>query len=491
VDGLDDVLGGGLTPRRLYLIEGVPGAGKTTLAMQFLMEGVRQGQPVLLVTLSETYEEIADTAASHGWSLNGIDVHEVIPAESSLQNDEQYTMFHPSEVELSQTTNAILGKVDQLKPRRVVFDSLSELRLLAGTPLRYRRQILALKQYFAGRNCTVLLLDDMADADRDLQVQSISHGVILLEQLLPEYGTDRRRLRVVKYRGRQYRGGYHDYKIERGGLVVYPRLIAAEHRGKTERSKFASGVAQLDTLLGGGIESGTSTLIIGAPGTGKSSLAAQFASTAADRGQRTAFFNFDESVETFLTRADGLGMPVRQYVESGLISVQPVDPAELSPGEFCSRIRTAVEENNANIVVIDSLNGYLNAMPGERFLVIQLHELFMYLGRQNVATILIAAQQGLIGMLMTSPVDATYLADAVILLRYFEASSEVRQAISVVKKRGGAHERTIREFRLDQGRVHVGPPLRNFHGVLTGVPTLEKPTTSPSAEQCEASTDAD
>jgi circadian clock protein KaiC len=491
VAGLDDVLGGGFTPRRLFLIEGVPGSGKTTLAMQFLMSGVRQRQPVLLVTLSETQQEIADTAASHGWSLDGITVHEVVPSESSLQTDDQYTMFHPAEVELSQTIRSLLDQVDQLKPRRVVFDSLSELRLLAGSPLRYRRQILALKQYFAGRNCTVLLLDDMTTADRDLQVQSISHGVVLLEQLQPEYGSDRRRLRVVKYRGRQYRGGYHDYKIERGGLTVYPRLVAAEHRGAADRIRHPSGVSELDALLGGGIESGTSTLIVGAPGAGKSSLTAQFAYTGVGRGQRTSMFLFDESVKTFLMRAEALNMPLRQYVDSGQVAIIPIDPAELSPGEFCDRIRVAVDENNANIVVVDSLNGYLNAMPGERFLVNQLHELFMYLGQRNVATLLTAAQQGLIGMQMTSPVDATYLADAVILLRYFEAAGEVRKAISVVKKRGGFHERTIREFRLDRGRVEVGPPLHNFHGVLSGIPTMQKPLERDQAQQREASSDAD
>jgi circadian clock protein KaiC len=423
------------------------------------------------------------TAASHGWTLDGITIFELVQQESGLQADEQYTMFHPSEVELNQTTMAILAEVERLKPRRVVFDSLSELRLLAGNPLRYRRQILAFKQYFAGRNCTVFLLDDMTANDRDLQVQSISHGVLMLEQLNPEYGADRRRLRVVKYRGRKFRGGYHDYKIERGGLIVYPRLVAAEHRTKVERYRFASGITELDSLLGGGIESGSSTLIMGAPGTGKSSLAAQFASSAADRGQRSAMFIFDESVDTLMTRAEGLGMRLREHFESGTITVQPIDPAELSPGEFCQNIRAAVDKNKVDIVVIDSLNGYLNAMPGERFLVIQLHELFMYLGQRNVAMMLIAAQQGLIGMQMHSPVDATYLADAVILLRYFESQGEVRQAISVIKKRGGAHERTIREFRLNNGSIEVGQPLNHFRGVLTGVPVLENPSSEQPADK--------
>jgi len=473
ISGLDEILGGGFTQRRLYLIEGVPGSGKTTFAMQFLMEGVRRQEPVLYVTLSETKEELEATAASHGWTLEGMSIREVVPSEASLHQDEQYTMFHPSEVELSETTKTILDEVDQLKPRRVVFDSLSELRLLAGNPLRYRRQILALKQYFAGRNCTVLLLDDLTASDRDLQVQSISHGVILLEQLNPEYGSDRRRLRIVKYRGRRFRGGYHDYEIERGGITVFPRLVAAEHRTSSERVRLASGIPELDALLGGGIESGSSTLIVGAAGTGKSSLAAQFAAAAAERGQRTAMFVFDESIDTLLTRAVGLGIELQKHLDSGTISIRQVDPAELSPGEFVHRIRIAVERDKADVVAIDSLNGYLNAMPGERNLIIQLHELLTYLGQRNVATLLVSAHQGLIGSSMNSPVDATYLADAVILLRYFEARGEVRQAISVMKKRGGRHERTIREIRLSDGRIQIGEPLKNFRGVLTGVPTFE------------------
>jgi circadian clock protein KaiC len=472
VAGLDEVLGGGFTPKRLYLVEGVPGSGKTTLAMQFLLEGVRCKEPVLYVTLSESKEELDDTAASHGWTLEGMTVREVVPANGGVDDDE-YTMFHPSEVELSETVKAILKQVDQLKPRRVVFDSLSELRLLAGNPLRFRRQILALKQYFAGRDCTVLLLDDMTSADRDLQVQSISHGVVLLEQLNPEYGSDRRRARVVKYRGRRFRGGFHDYEIIRGGLRVFPRLVAAEHRSRSKRIRLASGIAEMDSLLGGGVESGTSTLIVGAAGTGKSSLTAQFAAAAAERGQRTVMFIFDESLETLLTRASSLGINLQKYVESEMVKIHPVDPAELSPGEFVHQIREAVERDKVDVLVIDSLNGYLNAMPGERNLIIQLHELLMYLGQRNVATMLVSAHQGLIGAQMTSAVDASYLADAVILLRYFESQGSIRQAISVIKKRGGQHERTIRELWLREGRIEIGEPLHNFRGVLTGVPTME------------------
>jgi circadian clock protein KaiC len=456
----------------MYLLEGVPGSGKTTLALQFLLEGARRSEPVLYVTLSETEEELRGVADSHGWCLDGITIRELIPSEDSLRPDEQYTMFHPSEVELSETIKTILADVERIKPARVVFDSLSELRLLAGNPLRYRRQLLALKQFFAGRSCTVLLLDDLTSTSNDLQVQSIAHGVVKLEQMHPEYGAERRRLIVLKYRGVRFRGGYHDFIIQRGGIAVFPRLVAGEYRPAAEMEKLACGIAEMDALLGGGIERGTSTLIAGAAGTGKSSLAAQFVASAAARNQRAALFIFDESPNTLLTRAAGLGIDLRGHVAAGRITLQPVDPAELSPGEFSHAIRRAVERG-ASIIVIDSLNGYLNAMPEERFLIIQLHELLTYLGQAGVATLPIGAHQGLIGGPMITPVDASYLADAVILMRYYETNGEVRQAISVVKKRGGAHERTIRDFRLEGGRIRVGPPLRDFRGVLTGVPIFE------------------
>lgn len=473
IAGLDDILNGGLTPNRLYLVEGVPGSGKTTLALQFLLEGVRRGEPVLYVTLSETMEELRGVAESHGWKLDGIHVRELVPSEESLRPDEQYTMFHPSEIELSETTKTILIDVEQHRPVRVVFDSLSELRLLAGNPLRYRRQILALKQFFAGRSCTVVLLDDMTSADHDLQVQSIAHGVLLLEQLNPDYGAERRRLRVVKFRGSRFRGGYHDYAIRRGGLEVFPRLVAGEHRPPAVSDVLASGLTELDALLGGGIERGTSTLIVGAAGTGKSSIAAQFVAAAAARGQNSALFIFDESVTTLLNRAAGLGIDLRPHVAGGRVSIQQVDPAELSPGELTQSIRRAVEDRGAAVVVIDSLNGYLNAMPEERYLIAQLHELLTYLGQAGVATVLVSAHQGLIGTQMTAVVDASYLADAVVLMRYFEARGEVRQAISVVKKRAGPHERAIREFTMEGGRMRVGAPLKEFRGVLTGVPVFE------------------
>lgn len=480
IPGLDDVLGGGLTPGRLYLVEGAPGAGKTTLAMQFLLAGVAVDEQVLYITLSESAEELAGVADSHGWDLRKIHTRELLPPEETLGTEEQYTLFHPSEVELPEKTLAILTDVDEIKPTRVVFDSLSELRLLAGTSLRYRRQLLALKQFFSGRRCTVLMLDDMTAMEHDLQVQSIAHAVIRLEQLQTDYGATRRRLIVTKYRGMRYREGFHDYKIVHGGLDVFPRLIAAEHVNPLQQTKLPSGLPTLDKLLGGGIERGTSTLLVGAPGTGKSSLAVQFAVTAARRGETAALFIFDESIATLRTRCAGMGMDLAPHLDTGRIQVRQVDPAELSPGEFVHNIQQVVAERHPAVIVIDSLNGYLNAMPDERFLIVQLHELLTYLGQAGVATLLIGAHHGLIGTQMQTPVDASYLADSVVLLRYYEAEGEVRQAISVIKKRGGAHERTIRSLELSAEGIHVGPALRQFRGILTGVPVVVGAAPPPS-----------
>jgi circadian clock protein KaiC len=473
VSGLDDVLGGGFRRNRCYLIEGVPGSGKTTLALQCMRAGANRGEPVLYVTLSETAEELRAAAASHGWSLDGVTIREIMPAEEALDPGEASTMFHLSEVELAATTQQVLSDVESLRPTIVVIDSLSELRLLSGSPLRYRRQIMALKQYFNKRGCTVMLLDDLTAIGQDTHVQSIVHGVILLEQMNPEYGADRRRLRVRKYRGNAFRGGYHDYAIRTGGIEVYPRLVAAEYRANTARRKLESGIPEIDSLLGGGIEQGTSTLIVGAAGTGKSTLAAQFAAAAARRGDKSALYVFDESPITLTTRAAELGVALQPGIESGLVNVRQVDPAELSPGELTHAIRVAVERDHVKLVVIDSLNGYLNAMPEERFLSVQLHELLTYLGQRNVATILVCAHSGLLGANMSSPIEASYLADAVVLLRYFENRGEVRQALSVMKKRGSKHERTIREFGFENGRIYVGTALREFRGVLTGVPVYE------------------
>ena len=469
--GLDDILGGGLPTNHLYLIDGEPGTGKTTMALQFLLEGARKGERGLYVTLSESREELQAVAESHGWNLDGIDIFEM-SKEGTRDLEESYTIFHPAEVELQQTVDEVLDVVKAKNPLRIAFDSLSEMRLLAREPLRFRRQILALKQFFAGRACTVLLLDDRTATNHDLQVQSIAHAVIRLEQINSDYGAARRRLVVVKYRGRDFRGGFHDYKIIRGGLLVFPRLVAAEHAGDVVQSKLPSGIAALDALLGGGIERGTSTLFVGAPGTGKSSAAMQFAIAAAKRGECAAAFIFDESINTLRTRCAGMGMNLQAHLDSGHILLRQVDPAELSPGELVHEVRHAVLQKKATVVIIDSLNGYLNAMPNEQFLIVQLHELLTFLGQAGVATLLIGAHHGLIGMQMQAPVDASYLADAVVLLRYFEADGMVRQAISVMKKRGGAHERSIRDFTLSETGIHVGPPLRQFRGILTGVPTV-------------------
>lgn len=478
IEGLDKILMGGFTPHRLYLIEGMPGTGKTTVAMQFLLEGARRGESVLYLTLSETKDEMSAVAASHGWSLDGIHLREFMPSTDNLHS-EHYTVFHPSEVELGQTTEAILADVGRLKPTRVVFDSLSELRLLAGNALRYRRQILALKQYFAGKHCTVMLLDDLTSGDRDLQVQSIAHGVVLLEHMNPEYGAERRRLRVTKFRGSRFRGGYHDFNIVRGGLEVFPRLVAADSRKTSERVKMTSGIEKLDTLLGGGLEQGTSTLIAGPAGSGKSTLAVRFALAAAERGQSAALFIFDENPTTLLARATSLGMDLTPHLTTGRIKIQQVDPAELSPGEFVHAIRKAVELDRAALIVIDSLNGYLQAMPEERFLIIQLHELLSYLAQEGAATLLISAHKGLLGGPMQGPVDASYLADTVILMRYFEAGGELHQAMSIVKKRGGSHGRGIHRFRVGKNGIEMGEPLKNFRGILTNAQAFDSEWTDP------------
>ena len=475
VVGLDDILHGGLTPCRLYLVEGNPGSGKTTLALQFLLDGVRRGESTLYVTLSETANELKAVARSHGWSLDGIYIHEMAPSEEVLSPEAQLTMFHPSELELGETTKAVLREVDQRKPKRVVFDSLSEMRLLAQNPLRYRRQILALKQFFVGKQATVLLLDDRTSATDDLQLQSIAHGVISLDTLATEYGAERRRLKVCKMRGLQFRGGLHDFVIRRGGLDVFPRLVASEHHEPFTNETMASGIAAFDTLLGGGLPTGSSTLFMGPAGVGKSTMAVQFALAAASRGERAALFIFDETIGTMRARARSLGMKLDEHLATGLITVQQVDPAELSPGEFVAIVRGAVDGRDENrrparVVMIDSLNGYLHSMPEERFLGAQLHELFTYLNQRGVMTLVTVAQSGLMGHAMHSPVDTTYLADNVILFRYFEAQGQVRRAISVVKKRSGPHELTIREIWMRKNGIELSEPLAQFQGILTGNP---------------------
>ncbi len=476
VDGINDILRGGLPPDCLYMVSGTPGSGKTTLAMQFLLEGVMQGEVCLYITLSESKREIQKVAESHGWDLSRIAICELIPSEADLSPEAMLTVFNPSELELGATTEAMIAQVKLLKPRRVVLDSLSELRLVAQSSLRYRRQILALKQFFGGRECTVMMLDDRTADAVDSQLESIAHGVILLEQLANQYGAERRRIRVVKMRGVPFRGGFHDFVIRKGGLDVFPRLVAAEHHTEFPEVDLSSGNEGLDALLCGGLPAGTSSLLLGPAGTGKSSVATLFAVTASNHGQRTAMFVFDENLGTFRSRSRKIGMAVEPAMTSGMLTIQQIDPAELSSGEFATIVRRAVDGvdghgTKAKIVVIDSLNGYLNAMPEDKFLTAQLHELLAYLGQKGVVTIMSVTQSGMIGSNMRTPVDTTYLADNVILFRYFEAHGDVRRAISVVKKRSGKHETTIRELTVDEKGIHIGEPLVNFQGVLSGIPT--------------------
>ena len=473
IPGLDNVLGGGLTKERLYLLEGDPGAGKTTMALQFLMEGARQGEKVLYITLAENEVELRAVAASHCFSMDGVTVHEVIPEEGLLDPAEQYTALHPSEVELGETNNLILEMIEKMRPTRVVLDSLSELQLLSGNALRYRRHVLGLKQYFARRSCTALLLDDKSSIRRDLQVRSIAHGVISLQHFDSEYGAERRVVRVLKYRGIGYRRGPHDYNIITGGIVVYPNVVAAESRELAERGQIKSGLDALDSLLGGGIEEGSSTLISGPPGTGKSSLANQFIKAVTGRGDKASMFLFEESFNTLLNRSKGIGLDLRGPYESGLLSVYQIDPAEMSPGEFAHAVCKSAD-GGAKVIVIDSLNGYLNAMPHARFLSTHLHEVLTYLGQRGVATFLIGVQQGMVGT-MTTGIDVSYMADNVLVLRYFEARGSVEKAISVFKKRGSAHETTLRRLCITKQGIEVGAVLNNFQGVLTGVPSVVSP----------------
>lgn len=474
-EGLDNVLAGGLPANHFYLIEGNPGTGKTTLALQFLLSGLAAGESVLYITLSESERELRQVAASHRWSLDKVDIFELLPMAETLKVEEQYTILHPGEVELSETVKAILTRIEDVQPSRVIFDSLSELRLLARDQLRFRRQLLAFKQYFGGRNCTVLFLDDRTAGEDERDLQSIAHGVIRLENLDREYGSSRRRLKVVKLRGVQFREGFHDYNIRTGGLAVYPRLIASEHHTTFRRELIASGIKGLDSLIGGGLNKGTSTLLMGPAGVGKSSVALRYAASAAERGEYAYFVMFDETLPTLIERAEGLGIAIRPLLESGKLRLQQMDTADISPGYFVTTVRDEVESKGASVVVIDSINGLLAAMPGEDYFVVQLHELLVFLNLRGVATILVMAQYGILGQGMASPVDVSYLADSILLFRYFEAGGEVRQAISVVKRRSGKHERTIRELELGPDTIRIGNPLTEFQGVLTGVPVYIGP----------------
>jgi circadian clock protein KaiC len=482
IAGLDNILCGGVPKDRLYLIQGEPGTGKTTLALQYLLEGARRGEASLYITFSESKEELLAVAESHGWDLKGIALLELSAIEQQLKQESQNTVFHPSEVEMNQTTDLLFAEVDRVKPVRVVFDSVSEMRMLADNGLRYRRQMLALKQFFSGKKCTVLLLDDLTSSPKDLQVQSIVHGVINLQKLHPEFGDERRRLNVVKMRGVSFLGGHHDYVIKTGGMEVFPRMVASHHEPALKQEQISSGIPAFDALVGGGLNAGTSTLFLGPAGTGKSTLAMQYAYAACERGERAAIFAFEESMNTLMTRTRSMGMDLGKHLRSGVLRIQKVDPAQLSPGEFASQIRESVLKDKLKVVVIDSLNGYLHAMPAEEFLTLQLHELLTFLGSQGVVTFLVLAQQGMMGV-MNTPVDLTYLADTVIITRYFESRGSVKKAVSVLKKRGGPHEATIREFKISSEGLSVGEPLAKFQGVLTGVPTFFGDQTKLSKDQ--------
>lgn len=471
IAGLDNVLGGGLERSRAFLLEGSPGTGKTTIATQFLMTGAQAGERSLYITLSETENELRASAAAHGWDLAGVDVFEIVPPENLLNDEQQQSLLYSSDLELGETTKRIFNAFERVKPQRVVIDSLSEIRLLAQSSLRYRRQILSLKHFFAQQNSTILLLDDLTAEMNDKTVHSVAHGVIRLEETAPDYGADRRRLRILKYRGRKYRGGFHDFAITTGGVKVFTRLVSAEHKTNFTRDVIGTDIAELDALLGGGVERGSSVLILGPAGSGKSLLALTFVETAFRRGESSAMFVFDEELGLLFERAKGLGINLQAMVDAGKLQIEQVDAAELTPGEFSERVRLCVQVHGAKTVVVDSINGYQAAMPGEHALILHMHELLQFLNRQGATTFLTVAQHGLVGD-MKAPVDVTYLADTVILLRFFEALGRVRRAMSVVKKRTGAHEDTIREYRIGREGITLGEPLVGFQGVLRGVPTL-------------------
>jgi circadian clock protein KaiC len=473
IAGLDDILGGGLTPQRIYLVEGSPGTGKTTLGLQFLLDGAAKGESGLYITLSETADELCAVAATHGWSLDALSIFE-LAGDEVLDIDAQQSVFHPSEVELAETTRNVMNRVDELKPARVVFDSLSEMRLLAQNPLRYRRQILALKQFFSARGCTVLLLDDKT-SQSDQHLHSVAHGVISLEQIAKEFGKERRRVNIIKMRGIRFRGGFHDYALDTGGITMYPRLVASEHQADFTPQMTSTGSSGFDRLLGGGLVRGTNTLIVGPSGIGKTTLSVRCLLSALERGETASFYLFDEGLNTFYARSAALGMNLQPYADNGQLRLQHIDPAELSPGEFAQMLRDSVERHGVSFIVIDSLNAYLQAMPGEQYLTLQMHELLSYLNQQGVTTVLVLGQHGLIGE-VRSDVDLSYLSDTTVLLRFFESNGRLRRALTVIKSRTTTHALTIHELQLGADGVRIGEPLEGFEGVLTGLPSYHGST---------------
>lgn len=471
ISGLDKILKGGLPKNRLYLIQGDPGTGKTTMGLQFLLDGEQKGETGLYITLSESREELTSVGLSHGWDLNSLNIYDLTVSGESLRDDSRYTVFHPAEVELDETTRAVLNEVERVNPARIVFDSLSEMRMLASESLRFRRQIFALKQYFLEKQCTVMLLDDRTSDFTDRQLESIAHGVINLNYVPPVYGRQQHTLQIIKMRGVKFQSGTHDYNIETGGIILFPRLDSTEGKKNFKIDAIRSSSGNLEQLLGS-LDYGTSTIITGPAGIGKSTMAMMYAYAVAESGERTAVYLFDESIETLYKRMSALGLDITEHVAAGRIFIRQIKLAELTPGELAHSISVEVEENKVRLVIIDSVNGYLMATPQERFLTMQFHELLAYLNNQGVVSILVVGQYGLVGT-MQSPIDMSYLADTVVLLRFFEAEGEVRQAISVLKKRTGRHERTIREFQIGNGGIQLGEPLKDFHGVLTGVPVYE------------------
>jgi circadian clock protein KaiC len=467
IAGLDEILEGGLPSGHLYLIEGESGAGKTTLGLQFLLEGQRRGERLLWVTLSETTRELEQIAASHGWTLDGIDICNPARIERALTSEERYSFFSPADVELDEMRNRIFDVIRRDRPARVVFDPFSDVRHLSRDLLRYRREVLALREFLAEQSCTVLLMQELTrGTPGDLQAEALVHGYLTMHQDSPEYGGQRRRLRVHKMRGMRFREGFHDFAIHTGGIEVYPRLVAAEHYEPHAEEAVSSGLGALDTLLGGGVDRGSSLLILGAAGVGKSTIAAQYAVAAAERGEKAAFFIFDETERT------RIGLPLERYVADKTIVIRQIDSAEMSPGQLAHAIMHAVDADGASLIVIDSLSGYLGAMPEERFLSAHLHELLTYLNHRNVVTLLTLAQHGIVGEQVSAPVDISYLADSVLMIRYFEAFGAVRRAISVVKKRSGDHEVHVRELLVSSAGIAVGEPIAEFHGVLTGRPVF-------------------